>query len=179
MAGSIRDLIPMSPEHKDAIFVRLYDTLTAVVQSMLVTALAQGVLGWIGYWLIGRLSLSVLLGFLTALFSFVPMAGATVVWGSCAIYLVATGASGRAIAMTLWGLLVVSMVDNFIKPLFIGGKAQLPTLLLLFAILGGLSIYGFVGIFIAPVMVALLLSFVRIYRELYPVLGRPAIITPE
>lgn len=180
MAGSIRDLIPMEPEHKDTIFQRLYDTLTAVVQSMLLTALAQGVLGWIGYWLIGQLSLAVLLGFLTAVFSFVPMAGATVVWGGCAIYLAAIGLPGRAIAMTLWGFLVVSMVDNLIKPLFIGGKAQLPTFLLLFAIVGGLKIYGFVGIFVAPVMVALLLSFVRIYRELYPVLTRPGIITtPE
>ena len=72
---------------------------------------------------------------------------------------------------------MISMVDNFIRPLFIGGRARLPTFLLLFAILGGLQLYGFVGIFVAPVLLALFLSFVQIYRELYPLAG-PA-ITPE
>jgi len=179
MANAVRDLLPMSAQHKKTIFERIYDTLTAVVQSMLVNAVAQGVLGGIGYWLIGGLTLSVLLGFLTALMSLVPMAGAMAVWAPCAIYLLAIGETGRAIGLTLWGFLVVSMVDNVIRPLFIGGKAQLPTFLLLFAIIGGLRLYGFIGVFLAPVMVALLLAFVQIYRELYQV-GAPAIIAePE
>ena len=88
--------------------------------------------------------------------------------------LAAVGETGRAIGLTLWGFLVVSMVDNVIRPLFIGGRARLPTFLLLFSIIGGLQVYGFLGIFVAPVMVALLLSFVQIYRELYP-LGSPTI----
>jgi predicted PurR-regulated permease PerM len=174
MAAAVRDLLPMSEEHKDAIFARLYDTMTAVVQSMLLNAVAQGVLGGIGYWLIGGLTLSVLLGFLTAFSSLIPMTGAMAVWGSCAIYLAAIGETGRAIGLALYGFLVVSMVDNVIRPLFIGGRARLPTFLLLFTIIGGLQIYGFLGIFVAPVMVALLLSFVQIYRELYP-LGGPTI----
>jgi predicted PurR-regulated permease PerM len=167
LARSVRDLLPMRPEHREDIFIRLYDTMTAVVQSMVLTAAVQGVLAGFGYWLIGGLSLSVLLGFLTALFSFVPMAGAAVVWGAAALYLFSTGTPGRAIGLALWGFLVVSAVDNFIKPLFIGGRARLPTLLLLFAMLGGLQVYGFVGIFLAPMIIALLLCFVEIYRELY------------
>lgn len=178
MAAAVRDLVPMSGEHKRAIFGRLYDTMTAVVQSMLVNAVVQGVLAWFGYWLIGGLQLSVLLGALTAFSSFIPMAGAMAVWASCAVYLAAIGETGRAIGLALWGFLVVSMVDNVIRPLFIGGRARLPTFLLLFSILGGLQIYGFLGIFVAPVMVALLLSFVQIYRELYP-LGRESVITRE
>jgi len=173
MAAAVRDLLPMSEDHKAAIFRRLYDTLTAVVQSMLLNAVVQGVLGGIGYWLIGGLQLSVLLGFFTALSSLIPVTGAMAVWGSCALYLAVIGETGRAIGLTLWGLLVVSMVDNVIRPLFIGGRARLPTFLLLFAILGGLQIYGFLGVFVAPVMLALVLSFVQIYRELYP-LGGPA-----
>jgi predicted PurR-regulated permease PerM len=179
MAAAIRDLVPMSDEHKGAIFRRLYDTLTAVVQSMLLNAFAQGTLGGIGYWLIGGLQLSVLLGFLTALSSLIPVTGAMAVWGSCAIYLAAIGETGRAIGLTLWGVLVVSMVDNVIRPLFIGGRARLPTFLLLFSILGGLQLYGFVGIFVAPVMVALVLSFVQIYRELYPLGPSATVQEPE
>jgi predicted PurR-regulated permease PerM len=165
----------MSAEHKRTIMRRLYETLTAVVQSMFLTAVAQGLLAGIGYWLIGNLRFSVFLGVLTGAASFVPMAGATLVWVSATIYLALTGEPTRAVLLALWGAGVVSVVDNLIKPLFIGGRAKLPTFLLLFAMLGALASYGFMGIFVAPVLLALLLSFVDIYRELYhrPVDSRP------
>ena len=83
-------------------------------------------LAGIGYWLIGGLDFSVFLGFLTGFASFVPLAGAAVVWIGAAIYLLVIGEVGRAIGLALWGVVVVSMVDNFIKPLFIGGRAEAP-----------------------------------------------------
>ncbi len=167
MAARVAELIPMQADHKQTIMHRLYDTLTAVVQSMLLTAVVQGTLAGLGYWLIGNLRFSLFLGVLTGIASFIPMAGATVVWGSAAIYLALTGELTRAILLALWGAGVVSMVDNLIKPLFIGGRARLPTFLLLFGMLGALVTYGFMGIFIAPVLLALMLSFIDIYRELY------------
>lgn len=177
MAARIADLIPMAADHKRTIMRRLYDTLTAVVQSMFLTAVVQGTLAGLGYWLIGGLRFSVFLGVLTAGASFVPMVGATLVWLSTAIYLGLTGETTRAVLLALWGAGLVSTIDNFIKPLFIGGRAKLPTFLLLFAILGGLATYGFMGVFVAPVLVALLLSFVDIYRELYhrPQDGSPSV----
>jgi predicted PurR-regulated permease PerM len=167
MAQGLRDLIPMEPEHKDAIFARLYTTLTAVVQSMVVVAVTQGVLAGVGYGLIGGLEFSVFLGFVTGFASFVPLAGAAVVWIGAAIYLLFIGEVGRAIGLSVWGLLVVSSADNWIKPLFIGGRAKLPTSLLLIALLGGLQVFGFLGVFLGPVLLALLLTFVAIYRDLY------------
>lgn len=167
MSAVIRDLLPMDPEHKDEIFHRVYNTLTATVQSMVVMAVAQGLLGGFGYWAIGALPFSVFLGFLTGIASFLPPFGAAFVWVPAAGYLLLTGHVARGILMALWGLLAVSMVDNIIRPLFIGGRARLPTFLLLFAILGGMSTYGFLGIFLAPMILAALLSFVDIYRELY------------
>jgi predicted PurR-regulated permease PerM len=89
------------------------------------------------------------------------------IWGGVVIYLLIDGATGRAIGMALWGGLVVSTVDNFVKTLVIGGRARLPTFLLLFALLGGINVYGFLGVFLAPVIVAILLAFTDIYRELY------------
>jgi predicted PurR-regulated permease PerM len=167
IAARVADLVPMSADHKRTIMQRLYDTLTAVVQSMFLTAVAQGALAGIGYWLIGDFRFSMFLGVLTGLASFVPMAGAAMVWLSASIYLGVTGSVTRAVLLALWGVGVVSTVDNLIKPLFIGGRAKLPTFLLLFAMLGALASYGFLGIFVAPVLLALLLSFVDIYRELY------------
>ena len=168
MSAVIRDLLPMDNEHKHEVFARVYDTLTAVVQSMVVLAVAQGVLGGFGYWAIGALPFSVFLGFLTGIASFLPPFGAAFVWVPAGVYLLFTGHVARGVLMFLWGLLAVSMVDNIIRPLFIGGRARLPTFLLLFTILGGMSVYGFLGVFLAPVILAALLSFIDIYRELYP-----------
>ena len=167
MAVRLRDLLPMEPAHKDAAFARLYDTLTAVVQGMVITAATQGLLAGIGYWLIGGLTFSVFLGFLTALSSFLPLAGPALVWGGAALYLGVTGHVGRGMGLALWGALIVSTSDNFVKPLVIGGRARLPTFPLLISILGGLTTYGFLGVFLGPVVLALLLVFIDIYREEY------------
>jgi predicted PurR-regulated permease PerM len=167
MSARVRELLPMEAAHKQVIFSRLYDTLTAVVQGMVLTALAQGVLAGIGYWLIADLSFSLFLAFLTGLASFVPLAGPALIWGGVAIYLATIGETGRAIGMAIWGGALVSTVDNVIKTLVIGGRARLPTFLLLFALLGGLQVYGFLGVFMAPVILATLLAFTGIYRELY------------
>jgi predicted PurR-regulated permease PerM len=167
MAGRVRDLLPMQPAHKQVVFGRLCDTLTAVVQGMVLTAVAQGLLAGIGYRLIADMPFSVFLGFLTGLASFVPLAGPALVWGGVAIYLAAIGELGRAIGMVVWGAALVSTIDNVIKTLVIGGRARLPTMLLLFALLGGLQVYGFLGVFLAPVILATLLAFTDIYRELY------------
>ena len=176
MAARVRDLLPMERTHKEAVFARLYTTLSAVVQSMVVTAVTQGVLAGLGYWLIGGLTFSVFLGFITGLASFLPLAGPAFVWSGAAAYLALTGHVGRAIALAVWGAAVVSTADNFIKPLFIGGRANLPTFLLLMSILGGLKVYGFLGVFLGPVVLAILFAFVDIYREEYP--EAPAAVGP-
>jgi predicted PurR-regulated permease PerM len=177
MAQGFRDLIPMEPEHKDAIFARLYTTLTAVVQSMVVVAVTQGVLAGFGYWLIGGLDFSVFLAFVTGFASFIPLAGAALAWIGASIYLLLVGEVGRAVGLAVWGILVVSSADNLIKPIFIGERAKLPTALLLIALLGGLQVYGFLGVFLGPVILAVLLTFVAIYRDLYvaPPLIQPVV----
>jgi predicted PurR-regulated permease PerM len=167
MAERVKDLLPMEGEHKEAVFARLYATVTAVVQGMIATAAAQGVLAGIGFGLIGGMQFSVFLGFLTGLASFMPLAGPTLVWAPSALYLMFTGDVGRGIGLALWGALVVSTADNWIKPLIIGGRAKLPTFLLLISILGGLKVYGFLGVFLGPVILAILFAFVEIYREEY------------
>jgi len=179
ISGRVRELIPMQTGHKQVIFGRLYDTLTAVVQGMVLTAVAQGVLAGIGYYFIANLSFSLFLAFLTGLASFIPLAGPALIWGGVAIYLAAIGEVGRAIGMAAWGATLVSTVDNVIKTLVIGGRARLPTFLLLFALLGGLQVYGFLGVFLAPVVLATLLAFTDIYRELYAAPSPPAVDASE
>src|SRR5262249_57310702 len=126
---AIRDLLPMAPEDRHGVFARVYDPLTAVVQGMIVNAVAQGILGGFGYWAIGALPFSVFLGFLTGVASFLPPLGAAFIWVPAGIYLLVVGNVVRGVLLLLWGLLAISMVDNIIRPLFIGGFAGLPPLL--------------------------------------------------
>jgi predicted PurR-regulated permease PerM len=155
----------------------LYTTLTAVVQGMVITAAMQGVFAGIGYWLIGGVRFSLFLGFITGLASFLPLAGPALVWAGTAIYLALSGHVARAIGLAVWGALVVSTADNWIKPLVIGGRAKLPTFPLLIAILGGLQVYGFLGVFVGPVLLAILFVFIDIYRDEYAE-GGPLIVEP-
>ena len=88
-------------------------------------------------------------------------------WLPCAGYLAISGLWGQAIGLLLYGTFVISMVDNFLKPFIIGGRAKLPTVFLFFGILGGLQAYGFLGMFLGPVVLGTILAFVEIYRQEY------------
>ena len=163
--GLVRDLIPMRPAYRDRILKTLYDTVQVVVQSSLVIALLQGIVAGLGYAFLGGISVSVFLAFLTAVASLVPVVGSALIWIPTAIYVLATAELWRGIALLLWGLFAVGSVDNIVRPLMIGGRVQVPTVLLLFALLGGVQVYGMLGIIVAPVVVAILIGFVEIYRE--------------
>ncbi|MGH7821003.1 MAG: AI-2E family transporter [Candidatus Binatia bacterium] len=162
----LRDLIPMEAEHKDAIFSRFYQTLAAVVQGLTLTAVAQAVLAGLAFWALG-VPFALLLALASALASFIPIGGAALVWVPVLIYLITQELWWRALAMFLWGSLVVSLADNVVKPLVIGNRIRIPTLFLFLGILGGLQVYGVLGVFLGPALLATIVAVVRIYREEY------------
>ena len=165
MVRAGRDLIPMEAANKDAVVHRFAETLSAVVLGSALTAAAQGVLGGIAYWALG-VPFSVLLAGATAFLSLIPYGG-PLVWVGVAAYLGMSGDYVRAAIMAGWGALVISSADNFIRPLVIGGRTQIPTVFLFFGILGGLQAYGFLGMFLGPAVIAILVAFARIFREQY------------
>lgn len=165
MVRGLREMIPMEPAQKDQIMTRFGETLYAVVVGSVLTALAQGALSGVAYWALG-VPFSVLLAVATAFFSLLPV-GAPLVWVGVAGYLLLDGDYVRAAIMAGWGTLVVSSADNFIRPIVIGGRTQIPTVFLFFGILGGLQTYGFLGMFLGPAVIAILVAFARIYREHY------------
>jgi len=161
-----KDLIPMDIKHKDQIAHQLYLTVTAVVRGVFIVAVAQGTAAGIGFSMAG-VPASVVLGFSTVLLALIPMVGAAAVWIPVSLYYFVQGLTGKAIFLCIWGLFVVSLVDNFLRPILIGYKARLPVLFLFFGILGGIKIYGPMGLFLGPLVIALVLAFIRIYREEY------------
>src|SRR5205085_4498573 len=149
---SLYRLIPMEETHKYQIFQKLDMTLNAVVQGIVVTAIVQGLLAGAAYWFLD-VPFPIILTCLTALLSLLPFGGTALVWGPAAIYLFGVGPVWKAVAMLVWGTVVVTMTDNFLKPLLIGQGAGIPTLFLFFGILGGLAAYGFIGLFLGPIFI--------------------------
>jgi predicted PurR-regulated permease PerM len=132
------------------------DTTKAVVYGIVLTALVQGTLAGLGYWVAG-LQAPVLLGAVTALIALVPF-GTPFVWGSAAVWLLLTGETVAGIGLLVWGTLVVSSVDNLIRPLVISTATRVPFLLVMFGVLGGLVAFGPVGLFLGPVVLAVLIG---------------------
>jgi predicted PurR-regulated permease PerM len=171
-------LLPLEERHKQKVLDRLDSTMTAVVKGVLATALGQGVLAGGAYVVLG-VPFALVLAAITALLSLVPVGGTALVWVPVAGYLFVSGPIWKGIAMVAWGVLVVAgLVDNVLKPLFIGHGTQLPTLFLFFSILGGLAAYGFIGMFLGPILLAILLTAIHIYEEEYQTKG-PVILNKE
>ncbi|MBH1976035.1 MAG: AI-2E family transporter [Rhodocyclales bacterium] len=135
-------------------------TARAVVYGILLTALVQGVIAGVGYWVAGLAS-PVTLGVLTALFALIPF-GTPLVWGCAGIWLLFQGETGAAIGTWLWGAAVVSQIDNVLRPLFISNVGAIPFLLVLFGVLGGILAFGLIGLFGGPIVLAVVWA---VWRE--------------
>jgi predicted PurR-regulated permease PerM len=159
-------LLPFTHEQKQSIARKFHDTFTAVLNGVFLIALGQGIMTGIGFALF-RVPFAVFWGFLAAFLALLPIGGAALVWIPGALFLLLTGETLRGVLLAVWGAVLVSLPDNFLKPMLIGRKAKLPAFFLLLGILGGLQVYGFLGILFGPLVVTLLTAFVQIYREEY------------
>jgi predicted PurR-regulated permease PerM len=126
----------------------------AVVYGLLITALAQGVIAGVGYWIFG-LEAPAVLGVLTGLLSTAPLLGTALVWAPLGMGLVLTGHTWKGILLLAWGLLLVHPADNVLRPLFISSVTRVPFLLVMFGALGGLAEFGLVGVFVGPILLGI------------------------
>lgn len=138
-------------------------TTQAVVYGIGLTALAQALLAGVGYWFANAPN-PVLLTIMTLLVGLIPF-GTPFAWGGVALWLLANGHMLPAIGLSLWGIIVVSWIDNIIRPMVISGATNIPFILIMFGVLGGLGAFGFLGIFLGPVILAVLLAVWREWLE--------------
>ena len=167
------ELIPMDEAHKKALAEKVIVTLYAVIRGILIVALVQGTLAGLGYALFG-VPFPIMLGVATSILSPIPIIGAGGIAILVAAGLFLSGSFTQAVCVLLWNLLLLSSIDHLLRSLLISADAKLPLLLLFFGLLGGLHLYGFAGLLIGPLVIALLLVFVNIYREDYRWLLSPA-----
>jgi predicted PurR-regulated permease PerM len=173
---SAEELLPMAADDRRRLISRLQQTILAVVQGLTVTAALQGVLVAFGLWAVG-MNFAVLLGTAAFFLAFLPIGGAAIIWIPTTIGLLVTGEWARGMAFGVYSMLVVSSVDNLIRPIVIGSQAQLSTPILFFGILGGLQAYGFIGLFLGPAILATFSVLVGMYRERFLV-EQPLVVAP-
>lgn len=164
MRSALNQALPLRGRTTNLIFERIREVINASVYGVFVIAAIQGALGGLAFWVIG-LPAAIVWAIVMAFFSLIPMLGAFVVWVPAAIYLAASGSYGAAIGLTIWGTVVIGLVDNFLRPKLVGERAKLHELFIFFAVLGGLQVFGIVGLFLGPVVLAIALSLFDAFRH--------------
>jgi len=164
MARKVVRMLPIEGRRR----VRLWEHLTEVTRAVFLgiglTAIVQGMLVGVGFWIAGRPS-PLVFSVVAALGALIPMVGAGLVWVPGALFLAAQGDYGYAIFLVAWGAIVVGLVDNFLRPMLISGRADVPTLAVFVGVMGGLAAFGFIGLFVGPIVLGLLVALFRFESE--------------
>ncbi len=156
--------LPLAQEHSARLFRIAEQTINAVFRGVVLTAATQAALGGLGYWVAGA-EVPILLALVTFIAALIPFVGPVFVWLPVSIGLLLTGKTWAAIGLAVWGTCVVSLVDNVLRPWLIGREIQLPLLWLFLAIVGGLKLFGFLGVLVGPAALSLAVACFRIYME--------------
>jgi predicted PurR-regulated permease PerM len=154
---AIWQTVPMEPRHKDALLAKFTTVVRATVKGNLLVAAIQGTLGGIGFWVLdvhGALLWAVLMAFLSLL----PALGASLVWGPVAIYFLLAGEVGKFLALVAYGMLVIGLVDNLLRPMLVGKDTGLPDYVVMITTLGGMAVFGINGFVLGPVVAAMFIA---------------------
>lgn len=159
----LRRLSPLRSEVEDTIISKFRDMAVATFQVTLVTSLVQGAVGGFVFFLFG-IPAPLLWGAVMSLLALFPLVGMALVWGPAAIYYVLAGAAGKGIFLAAIFVVVVGSIDNILRPLLLRHRAQIPTLWIFLGVLGGVGVFGFLGLVLGPLSVAVLFALIEIYK---------------
>jgi predicted PurR-regulated permease PerM len=166
--------LPLPPEDEERLVARFVSVARATIKGTGVVGVAQGALGGLGFWVAG-IEGAALWATVMAVLSILPGVGTALVWVPGVIYLFAIGKSLAATLLTVWCVVVVGTIDNFLRPWLVGKDTKMSDLLVLLSTLGGLTMFGAVGVVIGPIVAALFVTVWEIYGEVYrDVLPEPA-----
>jgi predicted PurR-regulated permease PerM len=163
-AASVVRLLPIEPSLRGKLWRHLIDVTRAVFMGIGVTALVQGFLLGVGFAIAGLPS-PLVFGVLGVLFALVPVVGTAIIWVPATLLLMLQGEPGYALFLAGWGIIAVGSVDNFLRPILISGRVEVPTLAVFIGVMGGLSAFGFVGLFLGPIVLGLLVALFRFTTE--------------
>ena len=160
---SLRSLLPLHEDESTELLTRVGDTILATALGRLTMAAVQGVLAGLAFWVLGVPGV-ILWAFTLAACAMIPAFGSFLVWGPVAIYLGLTGHWGKAALLGLWGAFIVSTIDNILYPILVGSHLRAHTATILLSILGGIAVFGPIGIVLGPVLFTLASTLLDIWR---------------
>ena len=158
----IKAAIPLRPEQQSALFGKFTVVIRATVKGNIVVALLQGALGGLIFWFLG-IHAPVLWAVVMAFLSLLPAVGAALIWLPVAVYFLATGSIWQGLVLIAYGMLVIGLVDNVLRPILVGKDTKMPDYVVLISTLGGMAIFGLTGFVIGPVFAALFIAVWTIF----------------
>jgi predicted PurR-regulated permease PerM len=159
---AVRQAIPLAPAHKHQLFNKFTTVIRATVKGNLLVAAIQGALGGLAFWFLGvggALLWAVLMTFL----SLVPAVGAGLVWLPVAIYFLMSGGVWQGVALIVYGVLVIGLVDNLLRPILVGKDTRMPDYVVMITTLGGMAVFGINGFVLGPAIAAMFIAVWHIY----------------
>lgn len=166
LINALKNHLPLSPEDRALVVERGLAVTRGSLKGIVLIGALQGLLVGLGFWACG-LSGSAFWGTIVFGLSAIPGLGAPVIWIPAAIYLGIKGNIGWSVGLAVWGVLVVGLVDNVLRPIIVGRDAKLPDLVVLISILGGISVFGVMGIIVGPIVAAMFDTVLNIYRRAF------------
>ncbi len=159
---ALRSAIPLAPAHKAELLDKFSTVLRATVKGNLLVAVVQGALGGLAFWYLG-VGGALLWAVLMAFLSLLPAIGAALVWLPVALYFLATGAIGEGIALIVYGLLVIGLIDNLLRPILVGKDTGMPDYIVMVTTVGGMAVFGINGFVLGPLIAAMFIAVWHIY----------------
>jgi len=167
----VSDFLPVRTKTKKRLIEEFGNVTHTVVYAQLLVALIQGFTGTIGYYLFG-VPFPIILGVMTALFALIPSIGTAIIWLPASLYLILVGyfskdywTLSKGIGLFVYGILVISLIDNFLLAKIVHAKAKVNQILVIIGVIGGAAMFGVVGIFIGPILLPLLVTYLETFRE--------------
>lgn len=161
---SLRSLSPLAEVEMDRMFGRVSDTIYATIYGTLAVSSVQGLLGGLMFWWLG-LPAPLLWGVVMAVLAVVPVLGAFIVWIPAALFLVLEGSGGKSLILALWGIIVVGTIDNLLRPILVGNRLKLHTVLAFMSVVGGLILFGPAGLILGPLALTVTTVLLEIWRS--------------
>lgn len=166
LAVQIKQAAPLSEEHKQHLFRKFTTVVRATVKGNIAVAATQGALGGVIFWILG-IDGALLWAVIMAFLSLLPAVGAAIIWMPVAIYFLLTGDTWQAIVLIAFGVMVIGLVDNVLRPLLVGKDTKMPDYVVLISTLGGLVLFGLNGFVIGPLIAALFISAWDLFPSAY------------
>lgn len=168
----LKALIPLESSLKDSLFQQMRTVTQAVLYGQVLTAVIQGGLGGVGLLIVGVPN-ALFWGAIMMITAFIPVLGTPLIWVPAAVGLILDGKATRGILLLIYGATIVMNIDNFLRPKLVSGRSNVHPVLILIGVLGGLKVFGFIGMLMGPLILAILVALIKFYEQNYMRRPRP------